>query len=176
MDKHRRRLDASVEASGPHGFAVRNKVRSSGALLSSTASHPAFRDGCAYAPHVRWDVLGLLLFLPDQKAKNFFGGDWTAQISLNGKGKLRSASMRIWAGIASSLPGGSTGWPQKHLKISANQFFCFAVATRSCYHHQGLVGLRRGFWPSNCVQPDLEFLVEPDFGWLTVRSLFRSSG
>jgi hypothetical protein len=41
-----------------------------------------------------------LLFLPDQKAKNFFGGDWTAQISLNGKGKLRSASMRIWAGIA----------------------------------------------------------------------------
>ena len=100
MDKHRRRLDASVEASGPHGFAVRKKVRSSGALLSSTASHPAFRDGCAYAPHVGWEVLGLLLFLPDQKAKNFFGGDWTAQISLNGKGKLRSASMRIWAGIA----------------------------------------------------------------------------
>src|ERR1700746_1456106 len=130
MDKHRRRLDASVEASGPHGFAVRNKVRSSGALLSSTASHPAFRDGCAYAPHVRWDVLGLLLFLPDQKAKNFFGGDWTAQISLNGKGKLRSASMRIWAGIASSLPGGSTGWPQKHLKNKRKSAFLL----RCCHH------------------------------------------
>jgi hypothetical protein len=130
MRKHRRRLDASVEASGPHGFAVRKKVRSSGALLSSTASHPAFRDGCAYAPHVGWEVLGLLLFLPDQKAKNFFGGDWTAQISLNGKGKLRSASMRIWAGIASSLPGGRTGWPQKHLKNKRKSAFLL----RCCYH------------------------------------------
>jgi hypothetical protein len=36
-----RRLDASTEASGPHGFAVRKPARSSVAPLASTASNPA---------------------------------------------------------------------------------------------------------------------------------------
>jgi len=38
------RLDASVEASGPHDFAVRKKALSSIALLASTASRPNVRD------------------------------------------------------------------------------------------------------------------------------------
>jgi hypothetical protein len=36
-----RRLDASTEASGPHGFAVRKPARSSVAPLASIASSPA---------------------------------------------------------------------------------------------------------------------------------------
>jgi hypothetical protein len=36
-----RQLDAGVEASGPHDFAVRKKTLSSVALLTSTASRPA---------------------------------------------------------------------------------------------------------------------------------------
>jgi len=37
-------LDASVEASGPHDFAVREKALSSLALPAATASRSAFRD------------------------------------------------------------------------------------------------------------------------------------
>jgi hypothetical protein len=51
LDCHRRltqafgacaKLDASVGASGPHGFAVRKLRRSSVSAFASTASHPAF--------------------------------------------------------------------------------------------------------------------------------------
>jgi len=38
------KLDASVEASGPHDFAVRKMARSSVAPSTSTASHPNVRD------------------------------------------------------------------------------------------------------------------------------------
>jgi uncharacterized protein YbjT (DUF2867 family) len=37
-----RKLDASVEASGPHDFTVRKSALSSEARLASTASRPAF--------------------------------------------------------------------------------------------------------------------------------------
>jgi hypothetical protein len=37
-----RRVDASIGASGPHGFAVRFLVHSSRALKASTASRPTF--------------------------------------------------------------------------------------------------------------------------------------
>jgi hypothetical protein len=37
-------LTPTIEASGPHGFAVRDLQRSSCAAVASTASHPAFRD------------------------------------------------------------------------------------------------------------------------------------
>src|SRR3954451_19948861 len=56
--KYFRQLDASVGASGPHDFAVRVSVRSSGDTLASTASRSAFvtiairpfeeRDGGVY--------------------------------------------------------------------------------------------------------------------------------
>jgi hypothetical protein len=39
-----RGLDASIAASGPHGFAVRACLRSSAASRASTTSHRAFRD------------------------------------------------------------------------------------------------------------------------------------
>jgi hypothetical protein len=53
-----RKLDTSVEVSGPHVFSVRKKALSSEALLASTASCPALvtlanappmgQDGCEY--------------------------------------------------------------------------------------------------------------------------------
>jgi hypothetical protein len=42
--KHHRQLDASVGASGPHGFAVRKIARSSVAPPASIASRPYVRD------------------------------------------------------------------------------------------------------------------------------------
>jgi hypothetical protein len=39
-----RRLDAGVEASGPHDFAVRTSTARLAVPLASTASRPAFRD------------------------------------------------------------------------------------------------------------------------------------
>ncbi len=48
-----RKLDAGVEASEPHGFAVRKRALSSEALLASTASHPASMT-IAIRPS-RWD-------------------------------------------------------------------------------------------------------------------------
>ena len=42
--KHHRELDTSVEASGPHDFAVRKLRRSPSRALASTASHPNVRD------------------------------------------------------------------------------------------------------------------------------------
>ena len=49
-----RRLDASVEASGPHDFAVRKHAPSSEAPFTSTASHPASVT-IAIRPSVGWD-------------------------------------------------------------------------------------------------------------------------
>jgi hypothetical protein len=44
MRKHHRQLDASVGASGPHGFAVRKMSTFVNALLTSTASRANVRD------------------------------------------------------------------------------------------------------------------------------------
>jgi len=49
------RLDASVGASGPHGFAVRVSAARRATPPASTASHLNVRDD-AYAPHARRDV------------------------------------------------------------------------------------------------------------------------
>jgi len=42
--KHRRQLDASQGAPGPHDFVVRNGRRSSSDAIASIASHSTFRD------------------------------------------------------------------------------------------------------------------------------------
>jgi hypothetical protein len=60
--KNFRQLDAGVEASGPHDFAVRKRALSSVALPASTASRPAlvtcatplFRDWTARVVEVIW--------------------------------------------------------------------------------------------------------------------------
>jgi hypothetical protein len=103
-------LNASVGASGPHGFAVRNKrfrparLRAPDAV-ASTASHPNVRDdhdtplwrgGMATNKPVIW-VGG--------KQKYFSTYGWTAQISLNPfdkiapsrKGFRGSLRSRRWA-------------------------------------------------------------------------------
>jgi hypothetical protein len=49
-----RRLDAGVEASGPHDFAVRKQALSSAAPAASTASRPASVT-IAIRPFVGWD-------------------------------------------------------------------------------------------------------------------------
>jgi hypothetical protein len=95
-----KRLDASIGASGPHGFAVRNKrfrpahLRAPDAV-ASTASHPNVRDdhdtplwrgGMATNKPVIW---------VGWKQKYFSAYGWTAQISLNSLEKLAQTHTRF---------------------------------------------------------------------------------
>src|SRR5438270_13178557 len=63
-----RQLDASVGASGPHGFAVRGLHRSSCVATASTASRPAFRDDREPPLLVRRDRIAIRLLLPRRQA------------------------------------------------------------------------------------------------------------
>ena len=85
-------LDASVGASGPHGFAVR-KRRARLALLASTASRtnvrddretPLYRNGMARVVSVIW---------VRRETIYFFRTDWTGSITLKWRGK--SGGMRM---------------------------------------------------------------------------------
>jgi hypothetical protein len=79
-----RQLDASVGASGPHGFAVRNtRLRQEASpgkapfvrakmhvdAVASIASRFAFRDDCAYAPPVKRDGVTNAADLPFRSRK-----------------------------------------------------------------------------------------------------------
>jgi hypothetical protein len=68
------KLDASVEASGPHDFAVGKSARSSAALIASTASRPAFVT-ITIRPF-EWNETARVVkvFLPSREAKNFSKG------------------------------------------------------------------------------------------------------
>jgi hypothetical protein len=81
--KHHRQLDASVGASGPHGFAVRKISAFVNALLASTASRPtsvtiakrpSWRNGTARDMQVIW---------VKWERKYFCAQDWTGRSRLN---------------------------------------------------------------------------------------------
>jgi hypothetical protein len=65
------RLDAGVEASGPHDFAVRKRAPSSEALPASTASRPALMT-LRNAPRVGQDGGSCRSDLPDGLSEIFF--------------------------------------------------------------------------------------------------------
>ncbi|WP_210253892.1 hypothetical protein [Bradyrhizobium sp. S69] len=69
-------LTPAIGASGPHGFAVRERLRSSFANLASTASHRAFRD-VRNAPLVGRDARNTQLSWVKNKAEYFSRGGWT---------------------------------------------------------------------------------------------------
>jgi hypothetical protein len=70
-------LDASVGASGPHDFAVRDSQRSSFASLASTASHRNVRDD-RDPPLIRRETRGFKsVICPTAKAEYFCAKDWT---------------------------------------------------------------------------------------------------
>jgi hypothetical protein len=82
------KLDASVEASGPHDFAVRELSAFVNALLASTASRPTsvtiakrplWRSGMAEVVRMIW---------AKNEAEYFCKQDWTGQISLIRHDKL----------------------------------------------------------------------------------------
>src|SRR6202158_5711818 len=72
-----RRLDAGVEASGPHDFAVHLKRRSSCSAISVHRIPPRVRDDRASAP--LWDgtVSDILLIWVRRKQKYFCKWGWT---------------------------------------------------------------------------------------------------
>jgi hypothetical protein len=88
MDEHRRRLDASVGASGPHGFAVRAQRPSSSDM--PRPSHPALHvDDVRNAPLIERGMARVLdLICPTAQAEYFSRGDWTTQITLKSRAKL----------------------------------------------------------------------------------------
>ena len=65
------KLDASVGAPGPHGFAVRFTRRSSCVAAASTASRANVRDD--HDTPLLWDgiIESVKLFLPNREAKYF---------------------------------------------------------------------------------------------------------
>jgi hypothetical protein len=71
-------LNASVEASEPHDFAVRKPAPSSEAPPASTASRPALVT-IAIRPFRRNETAeSIKLFLANREAINFLAKDWTA--------------------------------------------------------------------------------------------------
>jgi hypothetical protein len=64
-------LTPAIGASGPHDFAVRERLRSSFANSASTASHRAFRD-VRNAPLVGWDSTEYATDLRQKQSRIFF--------------------------------------------------------------------------------------------------------
>src|SRR5665647_2662095 len=86
-------LDASVEASGPHDFAVRQPHRPSSAPPASTASRSAFRD-VAQRPSEERDGDRYKVIWVFGKSEYFFKWGWTD----------------FWVICPSGRPGGAS-WP-----------------------------------------------------------------
>jgi hypothetical protein len=84
--RHRRdtshRLDASVGAPGPHGFAVRIRHVSSNRAFASIASSPASVT-IAIRPSVGWTAGVLDLICPTAPAEYFSLMGWTAECTAN---------------------------------------------------------------------------------------------
>jgi hypothetical protein len=97
-----RKLDASVEASGPHDFTVRKSALSSEARLASTASRPASVT-IAIRPSM-WDGMArdMDVIWVKREAENFLEGDWTGGIRLIGFNKF--AAVRKSARRAKEAP------------------------------------------------------------------------
>jgi hypothetical protein len=84
-----RQLDAGVEASEPHDFAVRITCCSSAAHQRPSHPVPNVRDDRETPLCVGRDGIAIFLFLPNGKAKNFSKQDWTGELpnSLSGKSR-----------------------------------------------------------------------------------------
>jgi hypothetical protein len=76
------RLDAGVEASGPHDFAVRRTALSSAAPPTSTASRLAFVTIASRPSEEAGRGELVKMICPTAKAKYFFSYDWTGSIRL----------------------------------------------------------------------------------------------
>src|SRR4051812_47641810 len=85
------KLDASVEASGPHDFAVRVQPRSSAVLNSVHRISPRVRDD-RERPLVGRDGAIRKVFCVGEEARYFFGLGWT--------GDLRNSPTRVIASAA----------------------------------------------------------------------------
>jgi hypothetical protein len=78
-------LHASVGASGPHDFAVRQNAARLAPLKRPSHPAPNVRDD-AYAPLIEAGRReSVEMICPTAKAKYFCEGDWTTQITLIGQ-------------------------------------------------------------------------------------------
>jgi hypothetical protein len=92
-----RQLDASLEASGPHDFAVRVTRHSSKARSTSTASPPHVRDDRERPSE--WDGMTNHSSIYDsEKQKYFFERGWTSRNSRSNKGEVICPSGQCVAG------------------------------------------------------------------------------
>jgi hypothetical protein len=87
MRRHHHEFDASVGASGPHGFAVR-KTSFVGIekrmlrCLAATASRLHVRDDREASLFMRRDVRQMKLICPEDKAQLFLREGWPGRIRL----------------------------------------------------------------------------------------------
>jgi hypothetical protein len=90
------KLDASVGASGPHGFAVRLKrIRQSAIRVHCIP--PRVRDD--REPPLRWDETAVIseVIWVGRKQNYFFRRDWTSRIALNRFEKFGATRKRRFA-------------------------------------------------------------------------------
>jgi hypothetical protein len=109
--KHRRQLDASVGASGPHDFAVRASAARLAPLPRPPHPAPNVRDD-AYAPLIeagRGELVEMIC--PTAKAKYFCKEGWTAISQNNPSGKSpREPTRRRASNIAALTPRSRSGY------------------------------------------------------------------
>src|ERR1700761_5487896 len=87
MPKHRRRVDASVGASGPRDFAVRLMCHSSKAPRRPPHPAPTFVTIAKRPFWWRGTARLMPLICPAAKAEYFFAQGWTGSITLIGLDK-----------------------------------------------------------------------------------------
>jgi hypothetical protein len=87
-------LTPTIEASGPHDFAVRKDALSSLAQLASIASLPYVRDDRETPLCVGRDANDVEVIWVKREQRYFCEGGWTTQISLRLKENFFSAMQR----------------------------------------------------------------------------------
>ena len=78
-----RHLTPTIEASGPHDFAVRKVALSSAAPLASIASPPYVRDDRETPLCAGRDASDVEVIWVKRELEYFYEEDWTGSISLN---------------------------------------------------------------------------------------------
>jgi hypothetical protein len=79
---HRRQLDASVEASRPHDFAVRSATLVNAEPQRPSHPIPTFVTIAIRPSLKRWNGTDIVLIWVNGEAKYFFNKDWTGGIAL----------------------------------------------------------------------------------------------
>jgi hypothetical protein len=119
--KHHHELDASVEASGPHDFAVRKITRSSVAHPRPSHPNPTFVTIAKRPLCVGRDANDIEVIWVKRECKYFCGPDWTGQIMLIRRENFFSGVIPNYHCDAPQKPGLTRTWQKLGRKTFAQR-------------------------------------------------------